>query len=66
MWNLSKIDETINSLQPFEMTIGAPTKDKGIALKPIKEEFLSTKSGDDKKISKGEGKDVHKLGLSFP
>ena len=49
-----KIDELVGSLQTFEMTLVSPRKVKGIALKAIKEESLSSESEDDEKISKGE------------
>ncbi|KAL6313664.1 hypothetical protein AAG906_010082 [Vitis piasezkii] len=46
-----KIDELVGSLQTFEMTLVSPRKAKGIALKTIKEESLSSESEDDEKIS---------------
>ncbi|RVW63468.1 hypothetical protein CK203_058603 [Vitis vinifera] len=46
-----KIDELVGSLQTFEMTLVSPRKYKGIALKAIKEESLSSESGDDEKMS---------------
>ena len=49
-----KIDEHVGSLQTFEVTFASPRKAKGIALKGIKEESLSSESEDDEKISKGE------------
>ncbi|KAJ9680449.1 hypothetical protein PVL29_019700 [Vitis rotundifolia] len=49
-----KIDELVGSLQTFEMTLVLPRKAKGIALKAIKEESLSSESEDDEKMSKGE------------
>ncbi|RVW22501.1 hypothetical protein CK203_107300 [Vitis vinifera] len=48
-----KIDELVGSLQTFEMTLVSPRKAKGIALKTIKEESLSSESEDDEKMSKG-------------
>ncbi|KAL6321940.1 hypothetical protein AAG906_035845 [Vitis piasezkii] len=49
-----KIDELVGSLQTFEMTLVSPRKAKGIALKAIKEESLSSESEDDEKMSEGE------------
>ncbi|KAJ9685236.1 hypothetical protein PVL29_017313 [Vitis rotundifolia] len=49
-----KIDELVDSLQTFEMTLVSPRKAKGIALKAIKEESLSSESEDDEKMSEGE------------
>ena len=49
-----KIDELVGSLQTFEMMLVSPRKAKGIALKAIKEESLSSESEDDEKMSKGE------------
>ncbi|RVX00846.1 hypothetical protein CK203_026407 [Vitis vinifera] len=49
-----KIDELVGSLQTFEMTLVSPRKAKGIALKSIKEESLSSESEDDEKMSEGE------------
>ncbi|RVX06607.1 hypothetical protein CK203_029547 [Vitis vinifera] len=47
-----KIDERLGSFQTFEMNFASPRKAKGIALKAIKEESLSSESEDDKKMSK--------------
>ncbi|KAJ9696872.1 hypothetical protein PVL29_008873 [Vitis rotundifolia] len=49
-----KIDELVGSLQTFEMTLVSSRKAKGIALKAIKEESLSSESEDDEKMSEGE------------
>ena len=46
--------ERLGSFQTFEMNFASPRKAKGIALKAIKEESLSSESEDDKKMSKGE------------
>nr|CAN82949.1 hypothetical protein VITISV_018262 [Vitis vinifera] len=49
-----KIDEFVGSLQTFEMTLVSPRKAKGIALKAIKEESLSSESENGEKMSEGE------------
>ena len=49
-----KIDELVGSLQTFEMTLVSPKKVKGIALKAIREESLSSKSEDDEKMLEDE------------
>ncbi|RVW23084.1 hypothetical protein CK203_099972 [Vitis vinifera] len=46
-----KIDELVGSFQTFEMTLESLRKAKGIALKVIREESLSSKSEDDEKMS---------------
>ena len=46
--------ERLGSFQTFEMNFASPRKAKGIALKAIKEESLSSETEDDKKMSKGE------------
>ena len=49
-----KIDELVGSLQTFEMALVSPKKVKGIALKAIREESLSSKSEDDEKMLEDE------------
>ena len=49
-----KIDELVDSLQTFEMTLVSPRKVKGISLKAIKEGSLSFESEGDEKMSEGE------------
>ena len=49
-----KIDELVGSFQTFEMTLVSLRKAKGIALKVIREESLSSKSEDDEKMSECE------------
>ena len=49
-----KIDELVGSFQTFEMTLVSLRKAKGIPLKVIREESLSSKSEDDEKMSECE------------